>query len=130
MDNRYLFYEMMGKYVRVDFPEHMGGRSIDGRCEDVFRDVFEGVIRFKFRSRKGAVDKVIVREPDLISRIDNKLIFVYGDGEDEISDEELMDEFKSVNEIGGCIYDAMENLDCDTFLRIEFEIKQEKENKK
>ena len=121
-NDRYLIYTLKGKRVRAIVPKRFGGFVLNGVVSRVHRDVLDKNISIMIQ------DKVYVfREPDVITRTDeHKILFIYGytTDTDETTDEQLLDEMRTIAYHGGNIDDAMSSLDCDTTNIIAFKMKR------
>jgi len=108
INNRYCFYDLLGQEVKIEAPEHLGGVTVQGVVDDIYRDVIKHQIVVKIGG-----DEHIFREPDAITKAGNDIAFVYGTDDDDKSDNDdrLFDELREVSQIGGNIDDAIRNLD-------------------
>ena len=89
MRDRYAIYELQGKVVKFRLPPRLGGKTVFGIVERVYRDPLAGVIEFRIKGRKHTV-----KEPFAIEKEeDGSLIFVYGD-DTPMTDAELIAEAK------------------------------------
>ena len=105
MSNRYLIYEMIGSYVRVDLPARFGGKVVKGVVEDVYRDVINGSLIITIDGRKFEL-----REPKEVAQDEDRFILAYGDDQ-TISDKEFFTEAEKVAQKGYGMDEAFRNLD-------------------
>lgn len=120
----YAIYGLVGKYVSVNVPERFG------------RDSFEGVVEFAYKNPLDRQVELVVAGvqyvfplPDVITKIDGDIAFVYGKLEKQEEsvaddDEALMGELRSIAIDGGNIDDAIKNLEIDNVVIIWLRIKK------
>ena len=120
-NDRYLIYTLKGKRVRAIVPKRFGGFVLNGVVSRVYRDVLDKNISISIQ------DKVYVfREPDIITSLDeHEILFIYGRNPNTTitTDEQLLEEMRTIAYHGGNIDDAMSSLDCDTTNIIAFKMR-------
>ena len=121
--NRHLIYEMKGKMVWATIPKRFGGGKLYGVVESVVRDVLGSKIKVILRSG----DKYIFKEPSIIARVDNNIVFLYGTNHSQESDDNLFDELRR---IGGNFNVAINNITSNVFCSIKFKVRDNNDNEK
>lgn len=83
--DRFLIYELKGRTIHAEVPSHLGGFTVDGSVDDVFRDVMRERIQLSVNARL-----FFFREPDVIFRREDhsSIVFVYGFERDDPSDDD------------------------------------------
>jgi len=121
--NRHLIYEMKGKMVWATIPKRFGGGRISGIVDSVSRDVLGSKINMVLRSG----NKYIFKEPSVIAKSDNNIVFLYGTDHSQESDDNL---FSELRRIGGNLNVAIKNITSNVFCSIEFKMRDDddKEN--
>ena len=104
--DRYLIYLMLGRHIEVSHRPWKRQKGSNGIVEDVRRNIFESTIEVIINGQLWSF-----REPPVIVRtngsINGSVVFVYGDFEPEITDEQLFEEMSSSQEFGENVNDVL-----------------------
>lgn len=99
--DRYLIYHMLGRRVSVSHvPEPEG--KLHGVVKDVVRDIFTSAIEIAIDGKR-----MRFKEPRLIVSHMGNIVFLYGDIEDDISDDQLFAEMHSSEHFGSTVNDVI-----------------------
>jgi len=104
--DRYLIYLMLGRYISVSHRPRKRRNDREGVAEDVRRNIFDGTVEL-------VIDGILwsVKEPPLIISKNGStfgsVVFVYGDFESEITDDQLFEEMASPEDFGETVDDAL-----------------------
>ena len=104
--DRYLIYLMLGRHIEVSHRPQKRKKDRQGIVEAVRRNIFEGTVEV-------VLDGTVwsFREPPLIVRTNGStfgsVVFVYGDFDPELTDEQLFKEMASSQDFGETVDDVL-----------------------
>jgi hypothetical protein len=107
--DRYAIYEMMDMDVRFRLPERLGGRTVEGPCVKVYRNVLEKRIEVTVGARVYEF-----REPTSVERCGDVISFVYGD-DTPITDDQFFEHNAQSSSHGLGAETAFQAMDRDCF---------------
>lgn len=117
MHDRYLIYNMKNKKIKSVIPDRFGGYKIDGTIKSIKRDILNSRINLLIDK-----DLYVFREPTAIVQDGNNMVFIYGNWDRHISDEELLEKLKHFAHKGGYVDDALDSLEGEELTHIVFEV--------
>jgi hypothetical protein len=113
---RYAVYDLIDRHIRFKLPARLGGKTIEGECNSVYRNVMERRIDIHIGSRVYEF-----REPFAVERHESgDIMFIYGD-DAPITDTEFFTQHSEASFHGHGAEEAFAALERNSF-KIRFKL--------
>jgi len=113
-NDRYLIYELLGRFVNFKFPIRFGGEEVEGVCDRVSRSIFTNDVEITLDGIRHKLP-----EPSAIIMEGEGLSFFYGDTDsDEETDQEMFDSMFYTGSFGGSVHDHLLNTEANPITKV------------